>query len=118
MATLRQCRTALNGLVTDVADADPVLRAKHIPDRTVLCRVRDLDAVFCARVDADGVHDLRQLKAGTPEPDADVRLTLDSDDLIALANRTEDFVTCWLKGRVHVSAPMRDMLRLRSLFGL
>jgi predicted lipid carrier protein YhbT len=118
VATLKQCRSALDGLVTAVADVDPDLRAKHIPERTVLCRVRDLDAVFYARLDADGVHDVTLVEDPAAEPNTDVRLALDSDDLVALANRSEDFLTCWLRGRVQVSASMRDMLRLRSLFGL
>jgi predicted lipid carrier protein YhbT len=118
VATVKQCRTALNHLVTTVDEVDPALRAKHIPERTVLCRVRDLDVVFCARLDADGVHDLSQLAGDAEDPGTDVRLALDSDDLVALANRQEDFLNAWLRGRVQVSASMRDMLRLRSLFGL
>jgi predicted lipid carrier protein YhbT len=118
VATLKQCRAALDGLVTAIDAVDPAVRAKHIPDRTVLCRVRDLDVIFCARLDADGVHDLTQLESGVPEPGTDVKLSLGSDDLVALADRSEDFLTVWLRGRVHVSASMRDMLRLRSLFGL
>jgi predicted lipid carrier protein YhbT len=118
VATLKQCRAALDGLVTAVDKVDPVLRAKHIPDRTVACRIRDLDVTFRARVDSEGVHDLTQLAGERPEHNSDVRLSLDSDDLISLADRSEDFLTVWLRGRVHVSASMRDMLRLRSLFGL
>jgi hypothetical protein len=38
--------------------------------------------------------------------------------LIALVNREDDFVSAWLHGRVQVSAPVRDMLRLRSVLGL
>lgn len=118
MATAKQCRAALDRLVDTVDGVDPSARAKHIPQRTVLCQVRDLDVVFTARLDPDGVHDLTQVKVGTDIPDTDVRLALDSDDLIALADGKEDFVSAWLRGRVHVSASMRDMLRLRSLFGL
>ncbi|HWA64791.1 MAG TPA: SCP2 sterol-binding domain-containing protein [Mycobacteriales bacterium] len=118
MATAKQCRAALDRLVESVEDVDPELRAKHIPQRTVLCLVRDLDVVFTARLDADGVHDLVQAPAGTQVESKDVRLSLDSDDLIALAMGREDFVTAWLRGKVHVSASVRDMLRLRSLFGL
>ncbi|MGN6472408.1 MAG: SCP2 sterol-binding domain-containing protein [Mycobacteriales bacterium] len=73
--------------------------------------------MFTARLDPDGVHDLAQC-AAADEPVADVRLSLDSDDLVALANGSDDFLAAWLRGRVHVSASMRDMLRLRSLFGL
>jgi predicted lipid carrier protein YhbT len=118
VATAKQCRAAIDRLVESVDDVDPALRAKHIPQRTVLCLVRDLDVVFTARLDADGVHDLVQLPASPEIEGKDVRLSLDSDVLVALAMGKEDFVTAWLRGRIHVSASVRDMLRLRSLFGL
>jgi predicted lipid carrier protein YhbT len=118
VATVKQCRTALDRLVSTVDGVDPALRTKYIPSRTVLCRVRDLEVIFTARLDADGVHDLTELPADGEAATADVRLALDSADLIALADGTEDFLTAWLRGRVHVSASVRDMLRLRSLFGL
>jgi predicted lipid carrier protein YhbT len=118
VATVKQCRAALDRLVTTVDGVDPALRAKHIPERTILCRVRDLDVVFTARLDPDGVHDLTQAPAGPDNPSQDVRLSLDSDDLIGLADGSEDFLTAWLRGRVHVSASVRDILRLRSLFGM
>jgi predicted lipid carrier protein YhbT len=118
VATAKQCRAAIDRLVESVDDVDPALRAKHIPQRSVQCLVRDLDVIFTARLDADGVHDLVELPADTEVESKDVRLSLDSDELIALALGQEDFVTAWLRGRVHVSASVRDMLRLRSLFGL
>jgi predicted lipid carrier protein YhbT len=118
VATAKQCRAAIDRLVESVDDVDPDVRAKHIPERTVLCHVRDLDVIFTARLDSDGVHDLVQLPGGTEVESKDVRLSLDSDELIALALGKEDFVTAWLRGRIQVSASVRDMLRLRSLFGL
>lgn len=45
-------------------------------------------------------------------------MTVASDDLIALADGEDDFISAWLHGRIQVSAPMRDMLRLRSVLGL
>ena len=117
MATVRQCRSALGRLTKQLDGLEPAMREKHVPPRTVACKVRDLDVVFTARLDPDGVHDLTEC-APTEEPDADVRLALDSDLLIALANGEDDFLTSWLRGRLNVSASMRDMLRLRSFFGL
>jgi predicted lipid carrier protein YhbT len=119
VASAKQCRSALSRLASTLDEIDPDLRSKHVPRRTVLCRVKDLDVCFTARVDEDGVHDLAQLKTGTTaNPQADVRFALASDDLVALANGDDDFINAWLHGRVQVSAPMRDMLRLRSLLGL
>lgn len=119
MASAKQCRLALDQLARSIEDVDPVLRTKHLPRRTVSCRVKDLDVLFTARLDETGVHDLTQRSTDSGgSPPADVKLSLDSDDLIALVNREDDFINAWLHGRVQVSAPVRDMLRLRSVLGL
>ena len=119
LATVRQCRTALDGLAKTLDEVDPDLRIKHVPSRTVMCRLTDLEVTFTARLDPDGVHDIKQLRRGTEAGvDADVKLALESDELLALATGEEDFLTAWLRGRVHISASVRDMLRLRSLGGL
>ena len=117
MATVRQCRSAIGRLTKQLDGLDPALREKHVPKRTVACKVRDLDVTFTARLDPAGAHDIAQCPAAE-DPAADVKLALDSDLLIALADGQEDFLTAWLRGRMHVSASMRDMLRLRSFFGL
>ena len=117
MASVKQCRHALEGLAKTLDTVDPDLRSKHFPERTVLCRVKDLDVMFIARLDEGGIHDLAQAKSEDP-PQADVRVTVSSDDLLALVSREDDFVSAWLHGRVQVSAPVRDMLRLRSVLGL
>jgi predicted lipid carrier protein YhbT len=119
VASAKQCRSALDRLAKSLDTIDPALRNKHLPQRTVACRVKDLDLLFTARLDEDGVHDLAQVPPTAPEPpQADVRISLESDDLIALVNREDDFINAWLHGRVQVSAPVRDMLRLRSVLGL
>jgi len=115
MATVEQCRVALGELTAKLASVEPELRARHVPDRTVTCYVGDLDVMFGRRLDAHGVHDLVE---GEPDEPADLRLAMESDVLVALAAGDEDFLSAWLRGRVHVSASMRDLLRLRSLFGL
>ncbi|MBV9485898.1 MAG: SCP2 sterol-binding domain-containing protein [Frankiaceae bacterium] len=119
MASVKQCRSALDRLAKTLDEVDPDQRAKHLPQRTVACRVKDLNVVFIARVDQGGVHDIEELPhSGNDGPQADVRVALASDDLIALVDREDDFVSAWLHGRVQVSAPMRDMLRIRSVLGL
>ena len=116
MANVEDCRKALDGLAAALAAVDPELRARHVPTRTVACRLADLDVVFVGRLDEDGVHDVDE--SDELEPDVDVRLTMDSDELVALSDGSDDFLHAWLRGRVQVSASMRDLLRLRSLFGL
>ena len=116
MASVEECREAVDGLVAALAAVEPQLRAKHVPRRTVACRVTDLDLLFVGRLDEHGCHDVAENPDGAA--DVDVRLTLDSDELVALAAGNDDFLHAWLRGRVQVSASMRDLLRLRTLFGL
>jgi SCP-2 sterol transfer family len=116
VASVEDCRKALEGLTAALAAVEPELRARHVPARTVACRLADLDVTFVGRIDEHGVHEVAESDDG--EPDVDVRLTMDSDELVALADGTDDFLHAWLRGRVQVSASMRDLLRLSSLFGL
>lgn len=115
MATVKQCRAALDELSAKLASVEPELRARHVPDRSVSCLITDLRVTFTCRLDEHGVHDL---VAGEPEQQADLRVSMGSDVLVRLASGDEDFLSGWLRGRIHVSASMRDLLRLRSLFGL
>jgi hypothetical protein len=116
MANLEQCRVALDDLIAALASVDPILRAKHVPERTVACAIDDLDVTFVGQLDEHGVHDLTEEAENDVE--ADVRLTMSSDQLVALAEQEDDFLHAWLRGRVQVSASMRDLLRLRSLFSV
>jgi predicted lipid carrier protein YhbT len=119
VATVKACRSALEAIIASLDTVDEETRTRHLPRRTVLCTVKDLGVAFTARVDEDGVHDLGLVPKDAPAaPSADVRVTVRSDDLIALAGGDDDTISAWLHGRVQVSAPMRDMLRLRSLLGL
>jgi hypothetical protein len=117
MATVAQCRKAVDQLVAMLSSVSPELRDKHVPERTVACRLADLDRWFVCELDSDGVHNVVETKAAD-EPEADVRVVMTSDQLVALANGEDEFLYAWLRGRVQVSASMRDLLRLRALFGL
>lgn len=114
MADVEECRVALDDLIAALASVDPILRAKHVPQRTVACRIDDLDITFVGELDEHGVHDLTEHDEEPAE--VDVRVTMSSDELVALSEGRDDFLHAWLRGRVHVSASMRDLLRLRSLF--
>jgi predicted lipid carrier protein YhbT len=116
MASVEACRVALDDLSAQLEAVDPDLRARHIPLRRVFCRLSDLDHAFVGTLGPDGLHELAETTDRDAE--ADVRVTMTSDELVALASGDEDFLHGWLRGRIQVSASMRDLLRLRSLFGL
>lgn len=112
MATLKQCEAAIGRLAAALDGVDSTLRQRHVPRRTVACHVSDLGVTFSGRLDEHGLHDLTRSDDGA----VDVRVTMSSEELLALADGREDFLRAWLRGRVQVSASMRDLLRLRSLF--
>lgn len=111
MATLEQCMTALGGFVGKLAAADG---ARDL-DRSVSCRLTDLGQVVQGRLALGSVHDMTALADSPAVPKADIRLTMTSDDLLALTSGELSFAPAWASGRVKLEAGLRDMLRLRSL---
>jgi hypothetical protein len=119
MASVADCENAIRRLAAALADVDAELRARHVPERRLACRIKDLGVVYVARLDEAGVHDLSAASPVDEVPDGiEVKVTVLSDDLVALADGDDDFLQAWLRGRVQISAPVRDVLRLRSLVGL
>ena len=111
MATIEQCITALQGVLGDLA-AKPA--AKGL-DRSLSCRLPDLGQVLNGRLAGGAVQGLRAEPEDAAAPKADIRLTMSSDDLVALTDGRLSFAPAWASGRVKLDAGLRDMLRLRSL---
>ena len=111
MATLEECMTALDGFVGKLAAADG---ARDL-DRSVSCRLTDLGQIVAGRLARGSVHDMTALPDDPSVPKADIRLTMSSDDLLALTSGELSFTPAWASGRVKLEAGLRDMLRLRSL---
>lgn len=112
MATIEECRSALARLSSALRGMEPDARDLHVLDRTVSCRVPDLDVVFTGRLDGEGLHDI----STEPAPRAQIRLTIPSDDLVELADGELNFASAWARGRLKVDASFGDLLRLRKLF--
>ena len=111
MATLEECMTALDGFVRQIAASE----AARDLDRTVSCRLTDLGQVVGGRLAQRSVHDLAAVADGPSVPKADIRLTMASDDLVALTDGRLQFGSAWASGRVRLEAGLRDLLRLRKL---
>jgi predicted lipid carrier protein YhbT len=112
MATLEECERAVAALVERLAEVDPDVRRKYAVERTVACRVPDLDVVFLARFDDEGtISDLQLADSGK----AQVKLSASSDDLIALIEGRMGVPTAWATGKLKIDASMLDLLKLRSL---
>lgn len=111
MATIDQCHTALEELASRLHTVDEDDRRKHAFDRSLSCTVPDLDVTF-----AGSLEDGHLVGITTePAPRAQIRLTANSDDLVALTNGDLNFAQAWLSGRVKVEASVRDLLKLRSM---
>jgi hypothetical protein len=110
MATVEQCRTALEGIAARLA-ADPDAAARVNLDRSLACHIRDLDASFHGRLRAGTIVDL------SPGDDskAQIRLTIGGDDLLALVAGQLNFATAWASGKLSVKASFTDLLKLRKL---
>ncbi|GAB2949262.1 SCP2 sterol-binding domain-containing protein [Nonomuraea fastidiosa] len=114
MASVEECRAALAKLVTQFDEIDEADRAKHVVERTVSCRVSDLDVTFYGRLHYEGLDPFVETPPGDGRP-TDVKLTIVSDDLVALVNGELDLARALLGGRVKVDASFGDLLRLRRL---
>jgi hypothetical protein len=111
VASMDQCLTALRGILGDLA-ANPAAAGL---DRSLSCRLTDLEQVVVGRLSSGAVRDLTVLPDGPDIERADIRLTMTSDDLVALTGGELSFASAWATGRVKLEAGLRDMLRLRKL---
>ena len=112
MATVEECRAALERLSANLGSADADTRRKANLDRTMSAHITDLGVTFNGRLH-DGVIDGITLD---PAPKAQVRLQMSSDDLVALSNGSLDFMKAYSAGRVKLEASILDLLKLRSMF--
>ncbi|MGW3241453.1 sterol-binding protein [Streptomyces sp. NPDC001070] len=114
MATIEECRSALERLSENLARTEGDLRSAAALDRSLSCRITDLDITFVGRL-ADGrIHDVVTVQGPPPER-AQIRLTMAGDDLVALVDGELHFAKAWGSGRVKLEAGLRDLLRLRKL---
>ncbi len=111
MATMAECRGALERLAEKMAANADEVKSKVTIDRPLACTLRDLDASYHARL-VDG--SLEGIAEGD-DPAAKIRLIIGSDDLIDLVDGKLDFAKAWATGRLAVKASFTDLLKLRNL---
>jgi hypothetical protein len=111
VATMEQCLKALDSILGDLA-RNPAAAGL---DRSLSCRLTDLQQVVLGRLSAGAVRDMHVVPDGPSVPKADIRLTMASDDLVALTDGRLQFGPAWATGRVRLEAGLRDLLRLRKL---
>lgn len=111
MASEADCDKALRTLVEMLARVPEDVRARFVLDRTVSCRVHDVGVTWTARLCDEGIVDLHT----GDDSKAQVRLSVGSDDLLALVEGRQSIAAAVATGKVRVQASPLDMLRLTNL---
>lgn len=112
MANEEDCRAALGRVAARLEEVDADRFAEHAVERTISCVIPDLGLAYRTRLHADGLDPFEP--DGDPQA-AQVRLTVDSDDLVALAHDELNPAKAWAAGRLKIEAGILDLLRLRKL---
>lgn len=112
MATRQECEAAFGELASKLGQVDHETRKKVVLDRSVSARITDLETTFQGRLRDGGLHDIHEV----PKSDAQIKLTMASDTLIALTDGSVGFASAWATGKLRIDASVMDLLRLRSLF--
>jgi hypothetical protein len=115
VATEQQCEQALRVLADRLAGSDASDHNTGF-DRTLSCTLRDLGLAYSGRLKDGRLSDISRAASPEAARDAQIRLTMTSDDLLALVEGDLNMGSAWATGRVKVGAGVRDLLRLRSIF--
>ena len=111
MASVEECDEAIKLLATRFG-ADGGARSGGL-DRSVSANITDLGLRYRGHLH-DGILDDIQ-RVGDDDAAGQIRLTMGSDDLRALAADEVSIGDAWRSGRLRLQASLPDMLRLRSM---
>lgn len=111
MATVDECRAALQRLAARLAANAAEAQEKIDFDRSLACRVTDLDMAFHGQLQGGQINGLTD----GDDPRAKIKLTATSDDLVALVDGQLHVMSAWTSGRIKIEAGVFDLLKLRKL---
>jgi alkyl sulfatase BDS1-like metallo-beta-lactamase superfamily hydrolase len=112
MATVEVCEQAMHALADRLAGVDPDKRAHNDLDRSLSCTLPDINAIFAGRLKDGRLIDIRQVETS----DAQIKLTMSSDDLVQLVDGRLNLASAWASGRIKIGAGVVDLIKLRSIF--
>jgi alkyl sulfatase BDS1-like metallo-beta-lactamase superfamily hydrolase len=112
MASVEECEKAFQDLAARLGTVDPNQRKKVALDRSLSCTLRDLEVIFAGQLHDGELRDIRRVE----KTDAQIRLTVNSDDLIKLTSGELNFASAWATGKLRIDANVFDLLKLRSIF--
>ena len=110
MASQAECDEALRGLAKALAEVDPDIRRRYVLDRTVACRVPDIGVTWTAHLTDEGLVNI----STAPDQKSQLRVTVASDDLIALTEGRLAVASAVATGKIRIQASPFDLLRLSS----
>ena len=111
MATVEEVESTLADLIRLLEKLDPGSRAMLPSRRLIEARCADLGLVYHA---AWRNGQLGEMHEGPPSKRADIRIEIDSDDLLAVASGERTFKSAFQSQRIRIDASMTDLLRLRA----
>jgi alkyl sulfatase BDS1-like metallo-beta-lactamase superfamily hydrolase len=111
VATRKQVEGMLRDLAARLDGADQSFRSALPNQKTLQCRFPDLDLAYVSRVE-DG---RLSVPCRGEDPEADIKITVASDDLDRLLSGQASFLSLFASGRVRIEAGLTDLIRLRSL---
>lgn len=111
MATASEVERTILDLARQFEQVAPQYRAMLPSRRTIQAEVPDLDRSWHAKW---SYGELSDIKEGKIDGRADIRIRIDSDDLLAIASGELEFRRAWTQNRLRLDASMTDLLRLRA----
>ncbi|MCG5440108.1 SCP2 sterol-binding domain-containing protein [Micromonospora foliorum] len=111
MASVDECRQALQELAARLDRNAETVRERIDLDRTLACRITDLNTAFHGRITGGRLVELTD----GDDPKAKIALSTSSDDLLALVRGDLDVTSAVTSRRVSIKANPFDLLKLRKL---
>lgn len=111
VASVDECRQALHDLADRLGHNADVVRDRIDLDRTLACRVTDLDTAFHGRLAGGRLVEL----ADGDDPKAKIALNISSDDLLTLVRGELDVPRALAARRISIKANPFDLMKLRKL---
>src|SRR4051812_45344365 len=98
----------MHELAGRLGSMDGGTKRRVVLDRSVSCHLPDLGVTFRGQLKDGELRDIVQV-AGR---DAQIKLAMSSDDLVALVGGELNFAKAWASGRLKVDASVFDLIKL------